>query len=124
MKIVKQGPQVWKNLHGNISQKIADYYTIANETSGTAVQAAENSVRNNSVAGRIRVRRVVMALGAKRTIIRRLSCVIGGNSSQSSGFLRVAFGSGQPNLSVIDRIWKIHFSRPCELADLPESLRC
>ena len=42
----------------------------------------------------------------------------------AGGFLQVGFGSGQPNLSVIDRIWKIHFSRPCELADLSESLRC
>ena len=39
----------------------------------------------------------------------------------AGGFLRVGFGSGQPSLSVIDRIWKIHFSRPCELAGRSES---
>ena len=33
----------------------------------------------------------------------------------AGGFLQVGFGSGQPNLSVIDRIWEIHFSRPSRI---------
>jgi hypothetical protein len=38
MKIFKHGIQSWQNLHGNISQQITDFYDIANETSGTALQ--------------------------------------------------------------------------------------
>jgi hypothetical protein len=38
MKIFKHGLKTWKNLHGNISQNISDFYDLANETSGTPLQ--------------------------------------------------------------------------------------
>ncbi len=38
MKIFKHGLKTWQNLHGNISQSIADFYDLANETGGTPLQ--------------------------------------------------------------------------------------
>lgn len=38
MKIYKHGLKSWQNLHGNISQSITDFYDLANETSGTALE--------------------------------------------------------------------------------------
>src|ERR1043165_6881049 len=38
MKIFKHGIKTWQNLHGNITQKIADFYDLANETSGSPLQ--------------------------------------------------------------------------------------
>lgn len=37
MKIFKHGIKTWQNLHGNISQSITDFYDLANETGGSAL---------------------------------------------------------------------------------------
>lgn len=38
MKIFKHGIRTWQNLHGTVSQSIADCYDLANETNGTALE--------------------------------------------------------------------------------------
>jgi hypothetical protein len=38
MKIFKHGIHSWHNLHGNITQTIVDFYDLANETGGSALQ--------------------------------------------------------------------------------------
>jgi hypothetical protein len=38
MKIFKHGIKTWQNLHGNLSQSITDFYDLANETGGSALE--------------------------------------------------------------------------------------
>ncbi len=45
MKIYKHGIHTWQNLHGNLSQSITDFYDLANETNGSALQNYNDTTR-------------------------------------------------------------------------------
>lgn len=45
MKIYKHGIRQWRNLHGTCSQKITDFYDLANETVGTVLENYSDTTR-------------------------------------------------------------------------------
>ncbi|HTN46771.1 MAG TPA: FAD-binding protein [Flavipsychrobacter sp.] len=45
MKIVKNGPQLWENLHCTVKQPITDLYDLVNETTGTPLENYHDTTR-------------------------------------------------------------------------------
>ncbi|PZF72184.1 FAD-binding protein [Taibaiella soli] len=71
MKILKHGPLTWSNQHLNITQPVADYYDLANETVGSPLQ-----IYNDTTKG---IQQIIKDAIAKNTTLR----VLGGNWSLS-----------------------------------------
>lgn len=65
MKIVKNGAQVWENLHQTVKQPITDLYDLANETTGTPLQNYQDTTRGiqDIMADCIKKRLSLRALG-------------------------------------------------------------